>query len=323
MAAGSDRRAAMMGAIGAAGLAVLGAGARAETGSMASGFDIVDSQVHIGREGVKQALATMDALGIASVLTYEHWGFDPKRDPRHGMPGFVLPNGAWRGVTAVSAEASLAWPDRFQAIVKADRRDPQLRQVLEVVRSTPFIRAIRVLPVWNAEDAAEFVAGKCDRLFAIVQELGLPMFLFIPGFAAELRRYAAKYPRATVIVDHCGMPFSNIASPGSGKGAAYFDEVLRLADYPNVALKWSHANLVFGPGDLSHAAVAPYLRRAIGAFGAERVLWASDNTVIPGHSWADLLGAVRDSVELSEAEKRWLLGGAARKVLGWEASPAG
>jgi predicted TIM-barrel fold metal-dependent hydrolase len=64
----------------------------------------------------------------------------------------------------------------------------------------------------------------------------------------------------------------------------------------------------------------PHLRRAIDAFGAERVIWASDHTVIQDHTWADLLYCIRDHPEIEPTEKEWILGRSLRKILDWPAS---
>ena len=98
----------------------------------------------------------------------------------------------------------------------------------------------------------------------------------------------------------------------------YFDEVLKLAKYPNVALKWSHAPGMFGVREYPFTALNPHLRRAIDSFGAERILWASDmGGNQTGESWAELLFCVRDNPTLTDQEKSWLLGQSVRTLLEW------
>ena len=96
------------------------------------------------------------------------------------------------------------------------------------------------------------------------------------------------------------------------------EEVFKLADFPNTALKWAHAQSCFDVHDYPYQPIRGYLKRAIGAFGAERVMWASDSSVIPRHSWSDILHYVRDDPDLTEEEKAWVLGGSARKALNWQ-----
>jgi L-fuconolactonase len=101
---------------------------------------------------------------------------------------------------------------------------------------------------------------------------------------------------------------------------SYLDEVLKLAEYPNLAVKLSHAPMLLRAGGYPFEAVRPYLRRAIEAFGVERLMWASDATVMPQYAWADLLNYLRLDPELSDDEKVWLLGQTARKVFSWPAT---
>jgi predicted TIM-barrel fold metal-dependent hydrolase len=139
-------------------------------------------------------------------------------------------------------------------------------------------------------------------------------------------RYLEKFPRLCFIVDHCGMPMEeNVSFLDAGTperphdvNPAYFDEVLKLAEYPNAALKWSHAQGMFGIRDYPSPGLRPYLRRAIDAFGADRVMWASDyGGNQTGETWGELLHYIRDNPELTDEEKSWVMGGTVRALLGW------
>ena len=64
------------------------------------------------------------------------------------------------------------------------------------------------------------------------------------------------------------------------------------------------------------------LRQAVDAFGAERVMWASDFSVNQrGECWADLLYGVLGCPELSTNEKEWVLGKSLRTWLDWQTPP--
>lgn len=298
---------------------VMAASPPIDTGSRLS-TDIVDAQVHIGREGVDSLIATMDALGIGAALLYEHWGMSADRDPRHHPPGYILPNRAWRAATPTATRACLAYPTRFGNVVKVDRRDPHLQPLLEYLRSTPHVRAIRLLPVWTREEAAAFSNGAYDPLFRTAEALQLPMFLFIPGHVEALPRYLAKFPRMTAIVDHIGMPFPGLSPNGPDNSpertARYFDEVLKLASYPNVALKWSHASQLLPPA-AQPASASSFLRRALDSFGADRIMWGSDHTMIPDGHWLGILDEITKDPGCSKVELQHMLGATVRKLLRW------
>jgi L-fuconolactonase len=288
-------------------------------------MDIVDAQVHLGRTAVDSTLETMDALGIASAVLDEFWAVFRDSGPTHFEPGYLLENGAWRAVSPTAEGASLVHPDRFSYVVRVDRRDPQLESVLRCVASSPHARAIRVLPVWTLEEVKAFADGAYHSVLEIADELSLPVFMYIPGYVDLLRRYAERFPAVSLVVDHCGMGFPGIpegrdpVEATASQDVSYFDRVLRIAELPNVALKWGHAPRAFGPQTYPYDALRPVLRSAIEAFGAERIMWASDKTIMAyfGHTWSNLLTCLSHDSELTVSEREWILGGAARRVLNW------
>jgi predicted TIM-barrel fold metal-dependent hydrolase len=290
--------------------------------------EIVDSQIHFGPGGIEKTLACMEALGIRAVLADEFWGLD------NWGPGYTLPNGAYR-VTSPTAElAGWQHPERFSYVLRVDRNDPEFASIIRMVRSAPHARAIRILPGLTAAELDAFAAGAYEQMFAVALQCSLPVFVFIPGHVELMARYLRQFPSLQFIVDHCGMPieanvsFLDAPTPGQNSDAglshaarlAYFDTVLKLAEFPNAALKWSHAQGMFGVSGYPFAALFPYLRRAVDSFGARRIMWASDHGGNQtGESWAELLFYVIACPDLTEEEKEWLLGRTVRTLLNWRA----
>jgi predicted TIM-barrel fold metal-dependent hydrolase len=101
---------------------------------------------------------------------------------------------------------------------------------------------------------------------------------------------------------------------------AQLGQLYELARYPNLAVKWCHAPGLLSDEEYPYRDLQPLLRQAIEAFGAERIMWASDYTVARdqnGNTWAECLYYVLESDQLTWAEKAWLLGGAVRRALNW------
>jgi L-fuconolactonase len=287
-------------------------------------MDIVDTQLHLGPGPVEPACAEMDALGIASVLIEEFWVGGQGDGPHDAlMPGYRLPGGAWRAVYPSALSASLRYPERFGYFVRLDRRDPGLEGEMRRIAEEPGAKGFRVLATWSADEAAALAAGAYDALLDLAQDVGLPVCIFAPGHVELLPRYLRKYPRLQFVLDHLGIgmpghpPGRSEAEEARVTDPSYLDEVLKLADHPNLAVKLSHAPMLLRAGAYPFEAVRPYLRRAIEAFGVERLMWASDATVMPQYAWADLLNYLRLDPELSDDEKAWLLGQTARKVFSW------
>lgn len=287
-------------------------------------MDIVDVQLHLGPDPVEPTLEAMNSLGVRSVLIEEYWIDEPGRGPGADIrPGFRLPNGAWRSTYPVAQRASILYPDRFAYFVRLDRRDPDLENVMRRIADEPGARGFRLLATWSLEEAEALASGGYDALFDIAQDIGLPVCVFVPGFVEHLPRYLRKFPLLQFVLDHIGMGMRH-HPPGRSdederrtQAPEYFDEVLKLAEHPNLAMKLSHAPMLLRAGQFPFEPVRPYLRRAIEAFGADRLMWASDKTVMRTYTWADLLNYLKFDPELSREEKEWILGGTARKVFDW------
>jgi predicted TIM-barrel fold metal-dependent hydrolase len=298
-------------------------------------MDIVECQLHLGPGGIDEKLAAMDALGIKAALIDEFW-FDFHTP---GRPGHPVPNTKLRRTSAPTAElASITHPDRFSYLVQVDRHDPELQATMRLIRDAPYARAIRT-ECFNAVEIAALAAGEFDELFTLASDYGLPAFLTIPGSAPLLRRYLDKFRDGKFIIDHCGMPFSaamlkGLAAAGMANDddvqvlkktqrptrAAEFEEVLRLGDCPNVALKWGHAPALFEVSGYPFLGLRPILRKALNAFGADRVMWTADiGANRTGESWAELLFWIMDNPDLSKEEREGVLGGAVRKWVNWKA----
>ncbi|PZE37126.1 amidohydrolase [Curtobacterium sp. MCPF17_031] len=283
---------------------------------------VIDSQLHLGPGQIDTTLASMDALGIDSVLVDEFWARHPSGHPDFFEPGRRLPGGAWRSAFPTAETAALLHEDRFATVVRVDPDDDGLSWLVPALAAEPHVKALRVLPTWSEGAARAFAEGSCDRLFGLAADVGLPVFVYTPGRTALLRGYLRRFPALTVVIDHCGMPQPGLpvpspsAEPGDGRTHP-FDAVLSLAEHGNVALKWSHEQVVFGSEQYPFLGTRPHLRRALDAFGAERIMWAGDHTALPGMRWSEVLHAVRDNPELGAAERDAVLGGTAERILRW------
>lgn len=290
-------------------------------------MDIVDSQIHFGPGGTEDVLHEMDALGIQAALVDEFWGLET------WGPGYLLPNGTFRPTRPTVELAAALHPERFAYVARVERSDPEVTSLIRIAADDPNARAIRMIPAVTPAEVAAFAAGGYEDIFAVAAKVGLPVFLFIAGHVELLPEYLRNFPTVTFIVDHCGMPMEAGISPPNpeiatqassaepthpGPNIAYFDEVLKLAEYPNVLLKWSHAQGMFGELDYPSPGLLSHLRRAIGAFGVERIMWASDiGGNQTGESWAQLLHYLMDSDGVSQEEKSWLFGKTLRSALRW------
>ncbi len=275
-------------------------------------MDIVDAQVHFNLlGGLEAGVAAMDAVGVKALLYDEFWGFDAQS---RILPGFELSREVFRYTFPLAEAAALKYPDRFGYLIRVDRKDPELDYLVSTVKSFPQRLALRVVP-WTPEGFEQFGQGADEQIFAAAQKNNVPIFVLLPGRTNLLVPYLKKFPDVQVIIDHCGVTIpmdSPRANPFEG-----FEQVLSLAQYPQVALKWCHAPRLSSK-PYPYPDLMPVLLKVVEAFGPQRVMWASDHSQSKKHhSWAESLYYIRDSVELSTSDKEWILGRSVRTILNW------
>jgi predicted TIM-barrel fold metal-dependent hydrolase len=303
-------------------------------------MEIVDAQVHLNQlvpdwqtasddSTLATALVTMDAVGLDTVLIGEARGFDRNMRPALGT---VLPNGAVRASLPFSERAMQVQPDRFGYTFRVDRRDPELEREMDDWHAKPGAVCIRIVPVPQTGEVDALERGEYEPLFAAADQQGVPVFCWLPARGHLLAPYLKKFPRVQFILDHCGVgvaPFhsnpvpptmATSLTPTRAGRVVELDTVLELAQYPNLALKWCHAPNLLSEQPYPYRDVLPLLRKAISAFGADRIMWASDWTQARNEmpiTWSQALHYVLDSDELSSEEKEWLLGKSVRQALKW------
>jgi len=105
------------------------------------------------------------------------------------------------------------------------------------------------------------------------QDLGLAIQMhFLPYFAPQIGELARKFPDVCVLLDH-------LARAGQGT-AADFDDVLRLARFPRVYMKYSGIEYS-SKQPFPHQDAKPLVRRAFDAFGPDRMLWGGLGNTMP------------------------------------------
>jgi predicted TIM-barrel fold metal-dependent hydrolase len=302
-------------------------------------FEIVDTQVHLNAFPLDVALTTMDAVGVDAVIIDEFAGFD---HAERVLPGYELPGGALRSTAPYSEAAVAAHPDRFSFITRADPDDPELDEVIGGLRKRPGLLGLRLIPFVPIHPfqlpehpellevthdagrrfAADVRSERYSRYFALAEEHGVPVFLQIngyclPGDFSLAREIAGRYPDLTIIIDHTGLELPVSWEQPRPDRFAQLPELLELATFNNIALKWAHAPLL-SEEPYPFRDVRDVFHRVVERFGVERVMWGSDWTVDTSHvSWLESLATVLDDDAFTLEEKAALLGGTVRSVLRW------
>lgn len=306
-------------------------------------MEVVDAQIHPNLMGprwqrskpdelVDVLVGAMDAVGVNAALLDEWSGWTPDGG---FMPGHDLPGGARRADYPVSTCAIARYPTRFARTLHIDYRDPDIDELMASAGTDAGSVALRWLPPWfergaflhGSDGDAERLTDEFDsydRYFSLAERDGLPVFISARGQMPALASLAKRYPSLWFVVDHCGLS-AGAAITGGPSRFIELEAVIRLAEQPNVALKWSHAPR-FSTTPFPYVDVLGQLRLVLDAFGPERVMWASDHTQalrptrpVRSFSWAECLYYLL-SFGLSAAEKEWILGRTVRSILRWPRS---
>jgi L-fuconolactonase len=87
----------------------------------------------------------------------------------------------------------------------------------------------------------------------------------------------AQHPGLRILIAHLGQPPAVTTAPRVDEARAAMTPVLRLAFFPSVYVKFSGFYALAEPGHAyPHSAALPYAQVTTEAFGAERIVWASD-----------------------------------------------
>jgi predicted TIM-barrel fold metal-dependent hydrolase len=295
---------------------------------------VIDTQVHLHHllpirlqsdcEAVIEAgVVAMNAVGVDGVVIDEWTGW--AGTSIHSLPGHKAANGAWRSDHPLSEAAVERYPNRFAYLTRVDPFDPEIRDVVAEIRSNPAAVAIRLTPAPTGfvQDDPAFSRGGYADLFAAADEHRVPLLVPTDGVLSVLRPYVERFHRVPIVLDHCGINYPRRDTAGWDL-ETQLAPVRELARYPNVLVKWEHVERMSDEG-YPFQDVVVGLRGIVDAFGAQRVMWGSDNTMAVDPStpyrrtctWAQTLGYIADSELLATVEKEWILGRTAQVTFGW------
>jgi predicted TIM-barrel fold metal-dependent hydrolase len=223
------------------------------------------------------------------------------------------------------------YPDRFVGAISTSYEDPDVKETIAGYMRRPGILAIRTRVIdWRtAMLTDDYRAGAVEPLFSAAEELGVPVFVMASGQAQAVGDIARAHPGLQLIIDHIGLPQPTPMTVGPEPWAG-LPTVTDLAKYPNVAVKFSAApTLSLEP--YPHHDIWPHVHTMISAFGPGRLMWASDMTrlrMMPGttdrgprdvwaSNYADCVGYLKHTDEVSAADKEMIFGGTIRRILRW------
>ena len=248
---------------------------------------------------------------------------DPPSFTDEELLKFARPEGVGRAVLIQHSVYHL-WDNSY--LVDAVKRHPKLFRVQGMVddhgpgpgaamkkllprgvtafRITPFVRAKDEQPKWletpGMAEMWETAAKTRQAMCPLVNPADLP----------ALDAMCGKHPDTPVVVDH----FARIGADGEIRD----DDVkalCKLARHRHTHVKVS-AFYALGKKKPPHDELVPMIRRLLDAFGPKRLMWASDSPyqLQGGNTYRASIALVRDRLDLSKADREWLLARTAEAV---------
>ncbi len=135
--------------------------------------------------------------------------------------------------------------------------------------------------------------------------------LINPEVLPAIERMCERHPNTRVVIDH----FARLGMAGPVREAD-LDRLCAMARFPKLFVKTS-AFYALGAKKEPYDDLGPMIRRLLAAYGAKRLMWASDSPfqVEGGHTYRASIELVRDRLDfLSDDDRQWLLRRTAEEV---------
>jgi L-fuconolactonase len=291
-------------------------------------YEIIDSHV-ILHAGTGPVAETRRKAGLPSDLIVP--GLELEDSAREivaaemavlAMAAAGVDGGLWYGERSSCKAALSVDSDRFRAMVHFPDPDvPDAEQALSEVKETPGMAGVRLTPSWpqSGEYMQRLRDGGYDTWFSQAERLGVPVALYM--FGPDLKyvaNVAESYPELKLIIDHLGMDPVPLVPLTQGR-LDPLPDLVALAKYENVVVKCSGLPALSFES-YPFADIWPVIQALLEAFGPSRLMWGSDfrrlRTLYP---YAEIVGFVKYSSQLSPDEKRLLLGDSLKQWIGWSA----
>lgn len=204
-----------------------------------------------------------------------------------------------------------AHPGTFGGVAIVDESAPDVAATMQKLVKQG-VRGFRIYAGAQKNLSTWIGSAGMATLWKTAAELGASVCPLInPDTLPLIDKMCEWYPDTSVVIDH----FARIGMTGRFKEEDVAN-LLRLARHRKTHVKAS-AFYALGAKKAPYLDMGPLIRRVRDAFGAPRVMWASDCPfqVDPGHNYRDSIALIRDRLDfLTDSDKAWMLRGTAEKV---------
>jgi predicted TIM-barrel fold metal-dependent hydrolase len=160
-------------------------------------------------------------------------------------------------------------------------------------------------------------------IFRVYEFAGMQRLVVCPltnaSWLAQLDRLSKTFPGTSIVIDH----FARIGIEGflqqppvpSMIKPEEVANLVKLARYPLVNVKIS-AYYALGRHTPPYDDMIPFIKELIRAYGPERLMWGSDSPyqLAPGQGYGASIALIRDRLDVTVADREWLLRKTAERV---------
>lgn len=238
----------------------------------------------------EELLATARPAGVGRVVLIQH-------QPYHGLDNTYL------------LDAATRYPGTFTVVAMVDDTQPGLCDEMRRLLAHG-VTGFRVQP--STRDADWLGTPGMEAMWTCAADTGQSICCLVdPRHLPSLAAMCERHPDTSVVIDHLAR---------IGVGGTVRDEdvacLCTLAACANVRVKVS-AFYALGKKQPPYLDMVPLIRRVHDAFGAERLMWASDcpYQLTAPHSYGASIALVREHLDfLSGEDRQWLLWRTAEQV---------
>ena len=213
----------------------------------------------------------------------------------------------YRWDNSYTADALKRYPDRFVGVCRVNPQDPAAPDHLSYWTEERGFHGVRLSPAGDA--SGDWFDGELVLpILRRAESLRVPLLvLTVPGRLPRLARLLERAPELDVVLDHMADP--RLDHPED------LPPLLDLARYPRVHVKISHTWSI-SRGGYPWRDTHELVKRVYQAYGAQRVMWATDWPVCLRHAtYAQTLAVVRDEMDfIAPGDREWVLGKTALKL---------
>ena len=207
------------------------------------------------------------------------------------------------------------WPDRFFVFGMCEFRKPGFLEEAKRLIARGF-RGIKIPAARLLLSTGRVMLNSPEMmaLFHLMEDNGLILHVELADGdlqVAEMEEIIAECPRLRILIGHFGM----VTRPG------WMDQI-RLASHPNVYVESGGITWLFNDEFYPYPSAVQAIREAADLVGIDKLLWGSDYPrTITAITYRMSYDFILKSTELSDADKRLVLGENACRFYGFSALP--